>query len=341
MISLTKYINEELKNTLSSNQVLNEGRIKNMSDTEWLTHKYCTSGTYIQILFDPVQTHALYGISRNQVDHFKDIMKKDPSISRFRTVKANSPYYAILCFKYDPKKDIDRQEAINGEAEQERLAAERFEAEVQAVDTSKYVVDQKHVKKMVDYFNKHSDPERLVNSIKDDNKLIGRWIAAIVIDWPDAVGCFSREIARRKLLSKAELVAISQKFENEKLANTGKKSMTALEEKLSSSWITSSVFKFFDSLEGYTVEWIEAFKNAKTSEGQRAMSRNGRAWTEGFIVEITNDDNGKSRKITFDVVTNEGGGLYGYVIDGVFSHQIITLKEFKQKTLSIIKDMLS
>ena len=44
------------------------------------------------------------------------------------------------------------------------------------------------------------------------------------------------------------------------------------------------------------------------------MARNGRAWTVGYELVVTNKG-GKGREVHYDldVVTNEGGGLYGYV----------------------------
>ena len=69
---------------------------------------------------------------------------------------------------------------------------------------------------------------------------------------------------------------------------------------------------------------IETFKGAKTQGGKDAMSRNGRAWTEGFVIKVTKD--GKSKNITFDIVTNEGGALYGYCI----GYEVVNLKKFKE-----------
>ena len=91
---------------------------------------------------------------------------------------------------------------------------------------------------------------------------------------------------------------------------------------LSSNSITRSVYQFFNSLP-YKVEWLSVWKNAQTSGGRDAMHRNGRAWTEGFVVRVNSPI---PKTITFDIVTNEGGGLYGYCID---NSDIISLKDFK------------
>ena len=334
MKSLNRYIKET--RTLDTNELITEGRIKNMSETEWLNSLYGGSGRYIQDVFDNVQTHALYGISREDVNDWKETLSKNKGITRFRKVNANSKYYAILCFKYDKSKDEKYKDALDGEAAREKAAAEKFADDVKNADTSKYSTDDKHIKKMKEYFNKRSDPERLVKSIKDDKKLVARWIAAIKIGWPEAVSVFGYEIEKKKLLTKAEIVAYSEKYggEEEKVDDSDMKRLDKDTKKIADSWITKSLYKYFESLKDYTIEWKEAFKNAKTQEGKEAMRRNGRAWTEGFIVTVTKGE--KSIDVTFDVVTNEGGGLYGYVLQ----YGIVNLKEFKTQFSSLLKKKL-
>jgi len=335
MKSFNRFIREQ--RTLNISDLVLEGRIKNMSDTEWLNYQYGSGdryGVYVQSLFDKVQTHALYGISRDSVDEWKERLSKNKGISRFRKVNANSKYYAILCFKYDRSKDESYQEAVDGEAAREKEAAEKFEEEVKNADTSKYSTDQKHIDKMKGYFNKHSDPERLVKSIKDDKKLVARWLAAMLISWPEAVSVFGYEIENRKLLNKAEIVAYTEKYKDQKVDDSDMKRLDKETKKISESWITKSVYKYFESLKDYTIEWKEAFKNAKTSEGKAIMNRNGRAWTEGFIVTVTKGD--KSKDITFDIVTNEGGGLYGYALE---HSTVLPLKKFKAIFESLIKEI--
>ena len=336
MKSLNRYIRET--RTLDVNELITEGRIKNMSDTEWLNSLYGEGrgayGVYIQSLFDNVQTHALYGISRDSVNDWKERLSKNKGISRFRKINANSKYYAILCFKYDKSKDQEYQDALNGEAESERKAAEKFADDVKNADTSKYSTDDKHIKKMKDYFNKRSDPERLVKSIKDDKKLVARWIAAMLIGWPEAVSVFGYEIKTKKLLSEAEIVAYTEKYKDQNVDDSDMNRLDKETKKIAESWITKSLYKYFESLKDYTIEWKEAFKNAKTIEGREVMKRNGRAWTEGFIITVTKGD--KSIDVTFDVVTNEGGGLYGYVLQ----YGIVNLKKFKTQFSSLLKQKL-
>jgi len=50
---------------------------------------------YIQTLFDPVQTHAVYGGSNEDIPLFKTMLKKQGA-NKFRVVKNND--FPILCF---------------------------------------------------------------------------------------------------------------------------------------------------------------------------------------------------------------------------------------------------
>lgn len=55
----------------------------------------------------------------------------------------------------------------------------------------------KHIRKMTEYMNKGSKPDRLIKSIKDISKLVCRWVAAIELDWTDAFDAFGKAIAER------------------------------------------------------------------------------------------------------------------------------------------------
>ena len=203
----------------------------------------------------------------------------------------------------------------------------------EAKDIHKLELDPKHVKRMKEYLNKNSNPEVLAGDIKDPIKLVGRWLAAIVLDWAEAVEAFGREIKTRKLLSDEEIIEYMDKMENEEVDTSDVKRLTDSEKRIANSWITKSVFKFFNSLDGVKTEWIETFKNSKTIAGREAMSRNGRAWTEGFKVKFTK--NGKEKEFVFDIITNEGGGLYGYAVDA----QKMNLSDFKTYVNAIINKL--
>jgi hypothetical protein len=55
------------------------------------------SGSFVQTLFDPVQTHALYGIPKRDAAEAKEALKAIGA-KRFRVVN-NSFGFSIICFK--------------------------------------------------------------------------------------------------------------------------------------------------------------------------------------------------------------------------------------------------
>ena len=343
MKSIIDYINEVRE--LDPKSLMAEGRIQTMSDNDWLNQLYCNSNSkfsmynkiYIEKCYGAVQNFALYGISTDIVNEWKEQLAKNKGITRFRTVKAIDKSFSIIYFKYNKDKDQIRKEAEDKEASEEKAAADRFASAVRNADTSKYVATTADITKMKGYYNKRSNPERLVKSIKDDTKLVSRWIAAIKINWPEAVSIFGSAIVDRHILTKAKLTAYKNKYsqESERVDDSDIKRLDDKTKKVANSWITKTVFRWFETLKDVDIEWLETFTDARTSEGKSAMSRNGRAWTEGFVVKVTKGTS--SKNIIFDIVTNEGGGLYGYVLSSIPT--IITLKEFKKEFLQIINSL--
>ena len=53
--------------------------------------------SYIQTIFDPIQTHALYGVHKDDALEAKRLLK-EAGASSFRVVK-NRFGFAIICFK--------------------------------------------------------------------------------------------------------------------------------------------------------------------------------------------------------------------------------------------------
>ncbi len=60
-----------------------------------LTHVVKKHGGYIQTLFDPQQTHAVYGCTQDSLDKLK-LTLKYLGANKFRLVKNNG--FPILCF---------------------------------------------------------------------------------------------------------------------------------------------------------------------------------------------------------------------------------------------------
>ena len=54
-------------------------------------------GSYIQTIFDPVQTHALYGVTKS-FKHEAIAALKNAGAQRLRTV-SNRQSFVIICFK--------------------------------------------------------------------------------------------------------------------------------------------------------------------------------------------------------------------------------------------------
>lgn len=59
--------------------------------------------------------------------------------------------------------------------------------------------------KVQQYFDKKSNPTRLVNSIKDRSKLVRRWWMFVSLGWEEAGQVFREEIAKRGYYTEKEL----------------------------------------------------------------------------------------------------------------------------------------
>lgn len=72
-----------------------------LPELSWAYYQNC----YFQTLFDPVQTHGLYGLTENNLQQAKDWLKS-LGAKRFRVVKCRSMIdrkdngYRILCFQW-------------------------------------------------------------------------------------------------------------------------------------------------------------------------------------------------------------------------------------------------
>lgn len=70
-----------------------------MKTIKYLNSKFRKEGRYVQKIFDPIQTHALYGIPVEDLSEFKKQLR-ELGAKRFRQVKA-SHGFVTLCFKFD------------------------------------------------------------------------------------------------------------------------------------------------------------------------------------------------------------------------------------------------
>ena len=173
-----------------------------------------------------------------------------------------------------------------------------------------------HVKKMQGYWKKDSNPQRLIKSIDNPDKLINRWLAAIKIGWTYAAEEFEKAIRERGLLTDEEIAEKKSKYSLDDEVKVPERSKE--EERNLSSWTTRSVYLALQKIceeRNYKFELKHSKNwNAVTDTGKECMARNGRAWTVGYELVVTNKG-GTGREVHYDldVVTNEGGGLYGYV----------------------------
>jgi hypothetical protein len=75
-----------------------------MENTLKSVKRELSGNQYVQSIFDPVQTHAIYGISSSQeVSELKIKIKNSGLGNRFRQIKNRFGNY-ILCFKLINKK---------------------------------------------------------------------------------------------------------------------------------------------------------------------------------------------------------------------------------------------
>lgn len=96
--------------------ILKDGK----DDTKWLSELYCGSwldrtGMYVQTTFDPVTTHALYGVPSSKREEWKALLRRNKGITRVRMIYANSKAYTIICFKYNSQKDQIRYPQLKKE----------------------------------------------------------------------------------------------------------------------------------------------------------------------------------------------------------------------------------
>lgn len=62
-----------------------------------------------------------------------------------------------------------------------------------------------NMEKMEGYYKKGSKPERLVATIKNREKMIKRWIAAMDLEWEEAADVFRDEIIKRGYYTEQDL----------------------------------------------------------------------------------------------------------------------------------------
>ena len=123
----------------------------------------------------------------------------------FKIVSSKIQTLQQIQVEYNFKKDDDLQLAL---ADAER----KFNIEVDATNTDEYAPTIRDWMKMIDYKNRHSNPERVANSCKDNNKIVARYIIANTLGWKEAVKAFKDRIYNLNILNDAQLEAYRRKY---------------------------------------------------------------------------------------------------------------------------------
>ena len=144
----------------------------------------------------------------NQYNVREDLQKIQEYIKKhkeFKIISSKIQTLQQIQVEYNFKKDNDLQLALTD-------AKRKFDTEVNATNTDKYAPTIRDWMKMIEYKNKHSNPERVANSCKDNNKIVARYIIANTLGWKEAVKAFKYRIYDLNILNDAQLEAYRRKY---------------------------------------------------------------------------------------------------------------------------------
>ncbi len=145
--------------------------------------------------------HAYFNVSAD-LQKIKEYIKKH---KEFKIVSSKIQTLQQIQVEYNFKKDDDLQLALSE-------AKRKFDMEVDATDTDEYAPTLRDWMKMIDYKNRHSNPERVANSCKDNNKIVARYIIASTLGWNEAVKAFKYRIYKLNILNDVQLEAYRRKY---------------------------------------------------------------------------------------------------------------------------------
>ena len=149
-----------------------------------------------------ISAYVNYYNVREDLQKIQEYIKKH---KEFKIVSSKIQTLQQMQVEYNFKKDDDLQLAL---ADTKR----KFDMEVNATNTSEYAPTLRDWMKMIDYKNKHSNPERVANSCKDNNKIVARYIIANTLGWKEAVKAFKNRIYDLNILNDAQLEAYRRKY---------------------------------------------------------------------------------------------------------------------------------
>jgi DNA polymerase III delta prime subunit len=183
------------------------------------------------------------------------------------------------------------------------------------------------IQKMKDYMAKGSNPNQLAASIKDLEKLKNRWAIAKAIGWKDAEIAFKEHAWNR--IDDYKDYDVFEAEMKEIAASLGDKELPRLN--YNSEGRNAGKLFWLSGLAGLLANNGISFETKDRRPESREMEKdrsNGCAWTvaKTFIFE----KDGEKLEIRSADTTNEGGGTYGYSIDGhgdnLMSKQAVTAK---------------
>ena len=197
-----------------------------MTIQEWIYKKFTSipdlTNKFCSFTYEPYGKLNLYigSVYPNQpikltikpyLDYYnikEDLQKIQEYIKKhkeFKIISSKIQTLQQIQVEYNFKKDDDLQLAL---ADAER----KFDMEVDAANTDEYAPTIRDWMKMIDYKNRHSNPERVANSCKDNNKIVARYIIANTLGWKEAVKAFKDRIYDLNILNDAQLEAYRRKY---------------------------------------------------------------------------------------------------------------------------------
>lgn len=186
----------------------------------------------------------------------------------------------------------------------------------------KYAVVPKDWERMQDLIDRNQDGDGVASKIKDVGKAVARFVAGTVLAGDkDDVLRYERFYHSRFRAFGVKAVDLGAKVED--ILETLKEasvpetfSKTHVTKKTYSGY-TGSLERFLDKMEaekGVKFTWESTDSKDWSYYTKEQYRRNGRVWPLNY--KITAEREGKVKSFTVIVVTNEGGGLYGYDFNG-------------------------
>ena len=149
-----------------------------------------------------INSYLVYYNIKEDLQKIQEYIKKH---KEFKIISSKIQTLQQIQVEYNFKKDDDLQLALTE-------AKRNFDMEVDATDTDEYAPTLRDWMKMIDYKNRHSNPERVANSCKDNNKIVARYIIASTLGWNEAVKAFKYRIYELNILNDAQLEAYRRKY---------------------------------------------------------------------------------------------------------------------------------